>query len=97
MFDRASWTIPTSHSFRPRYHPEFPRVKTAEPILVLSTTWDPVCPLVSAQKAANSFEGAGLVEQKSYGHCSLSMPSLCTAEHARRYFNEGVIPKAGTT
>jgi hypothetical protein len=96
VFDRASWVIPTSHNFRPRYHPEFPRVKTAEPILVLSTTWDPVCPLVSAKKAADSFEGAGLVEQKSYGHCSLSMPSLCTAGHVNRYFNEGIIPKPGT-
>lgn len=97
VFDRASWSIPTTHKFHPQYHPEFPRFKTAEPILVLSTTWDPVCPLVSAKKAHNSFEGAGFVEQTSYGHCSISMPSLCTAKHVKRYFNEGVLPEAGAT
>lgn len=77
-FDRASWVIPTTHIFRPQYYPEFPRFKTAEPILVISTTWDPVCPLVSARKAHNTFSSAGLLEQLSYGHCSISMPSLCT-------------------
>jgi hypothetical protein len=92
IFDRASWSIPTTHKFHPRYYPEFPRFETAYPILVLSTTWDPVCPLVSAKKAHDSFEGAGFVEQKSYGHCSLSMPSLCTVKHVHAYFNEGVIP-----
>lgn len=97
VYDRASWLIPTTHKFYPQYYPKFPRFKTAEPILVLSTTYDPVCPLASAKKAHNSFEGSGFVEQKSYGHCSLSMPSLCTAKHVNRYFNEGVLPGADTT
>lgn len=97
IYDRASWSIPTTHEFHPRYHPEFPRTRTAEPILILSTTWDPVCPLVSAKKAQNSFEGARLVEQKSYGHCTLSMPSLCTAKHLRQYFNDGILPEEGST
>ena len=97
IYDRASWSIPKTHKFHPQYHPEFPRFKTAEPILVLSTTYDPVCPLISARKAHNSFEGAGFLEQKSYGHCVISMPSLCTARHVNRYFNEGVLPEAGAT
>lgn len=97
VYARASWDIPTSHDFHPKYHPEYPKVKTAEPILVLSTTYDPVCPLVSAKKAHRSFEGAGFVEQKSIGHCSISMPSLCTAKHVQRYFNEGVLPEEGAT
>jgi hypothetical protein len=71
-------------------------LKTAEPILVLSTTHDPVCPLVSARKAYNSFESAGLVVQKTYGHCTSSMPSLCTAKYVRRYFEEGVLPEVDT-
>lgn len=96
-FDRASWSIPTTHSFHPQYHPEYPRFKTANPILVLSTTYDPVCPLISAKKAHNSFEGAGFLEQKSYGHCSISMPSLCTAKHVRAYFSEGTLPDEGST
>ncbi len=97
IFDRASWSIPKTHNFHPQYHPEFPKFQTAEPVLVLSTTFDPVCPLISAQKAHNSFKGAGFVEQKSYGHCSLSMPSLCTAKHVQRYFYEGILPEAGAT
>jgi hypothetical protein len=97
IYDRASWSIPTTHHFYPRYGPDFPRVRTAEPILILSTTWDPMCPLISAKKAHNSFENAGLLEQRSYGHCSLSMPSLCTAKWIKRYFNEGVLPETGRT
>lgn len=96
IYDRASWLIETSHDFHPRYSPQYQPVKTAHPLLVLSTTYDPVCPLVSAKKAWKSFEGAGLVEQKSYGHCTISMPSLCTAKHVRRYFNEGKLPDKDT-
>jgi hypothetical protein len=95
IFDRASWLIPTLHGFHPQYHPEFPRFKTANPILVLSTTYDPVCPLASAKKAHDSFEGAGFVEQESFGHCTISMPSLCTARHVKAYFNDGVLPERG--
>ncbi|RDW72195.1 hypothetical protein BP5796_08229 [Coleophoma crateriformis] len=97
IYARASWDLPTTHDFHPRYHPEFPRVKTAHPILVLSTTYDPVCPLISAKKAHNSFEGAGFVEQHSTGHCSVSMPSLCTAKHVQRYFYDGILPQKGAT
>ncbi|KAL2212447.1 alpha/beta-hydrolase [Sarocladium strictum] len=97
IFMRASWRIETTHTFQPRYSHEYPPVKTAHPLLILSTTYDPVCPLVSAMKAWKSFEGAGIVEQKSYGHCTLSMPSLCTAKHLRRYFNEGKVPDNYTT
>lgn len=97
IYDRASWSLPTTHTFHPKYHPEFPRFKTANPILVLSTTYDPVCPLISAKKAHDSFEGAGFVEQMSYGHCSISMPSLCTMKHVKAYFNEGVLPPKGAT
>ncbi|CZR59458.1 uncharacterized protein PAC_09350 [Phialocephala subalpina] len=96
-YQRASWSIKTSHKFHPHYYPEFPRVKTAYPVLVISTTYDPVCPLISAKKAHNSFEGAGFIEQKSYGHCSLSMPSLCTAKHVRSYLYDGKLPDASTT
>jgi TAP-like protein len=96
-FDRASWLVPTTHTFHPQYHPEYPRFKTASPILVLSTTYDPICPLISAKKAHDSFEGAGFVEQRSFGHCSISMPSLCTAKHVKAYFNDGKIPEEGAT
>jgi hypothetical protein len=97
IYNRASWAYPTTHNFHPHYYPKFPKVKTAEPILIVSLTTDLVCPLISARKAWASFEGAGFIEQRSYGHCSTSMPSLCTAKHVRRYFNEGVLPEKGAT
>ena len=52
VFEQASWSIPTTHIFHPQYYPQSPRVKTSEPMLVISTTWDPVCPLISAKKSA---------------------------------------------
>jgi pimeloyl-ACP methyl ester carboxylesterase len=91
-FDLAAWPIPTTHSFHPRYYPKHPRFKTATPILILSAEFDPVCPLSSARKALDSFEGSGLVVQKSYGHCAVSMPSLCTAKHIRQYLYKGILP-----
>jgi hypothetical protein len=56
-----------------------------------------VCPLISARKALDSFEGAGFVEQKSYGHGTISMASLCTAKHLQRYYSDGILPEAGAT
>lgn len=96
-YNLASWTIPTTHRFHPRYSPDSPPTKTSYPILVLSTSWDPICPLISAKKAHRSFEGAGFLEQKSYGHSTISMPSLCTAKYVRQYFSEGKLPEPGTT
>lgn len=95
LFTRASWTIHKGHNFHPSYNPQNP-FKTAEPILILSTTLDPVCPLVSAKKAHASFEGSGFIQQNSIGHCSISMPSLCTARHVQRYFHHGTLPASGT-
>ncbi|KAH8589283.1 Alpha/Beta hydrolase protein [Bisporella sp. PMI_857] len=97
LFNLASWSVPTTHDFHPQYYPNSPPIKTANPILILSTTYDPVCPLISAQKAQKSFEGSSLVEQKSYGHCTVSMPSVCMAKHVQRYLYEGHLPEPGAT
>lgn len=81
-----------THSFVPAE-----RVNTAHPLLILSTSLDPICPLVSAQKANAVYEGSVLLEQKSMGHCTVSMPSSCTAKHVREYLDSGKLPKVGTT
>lgn len=44
---------------------------------------------------ALKFEDAGLFEQKSEGHCSLSTVSLCTIAKVRAYFQEGKVPSDG--
>ncbi|TBU61585.1 alpha/beta-hydrolase [Dichomitus squalens] len=68
---------------------------TSHPILVLSARYDPVTPLADARLVQTRFGGAGLLVQESYGHCSLSSPSLCTARHVREYFINGTLPEEG--
>ncbi|KAF2099489.1 alpha/beta-hydrolase [Rhizodiscina lignyota] len=92
LFELESWRYARSHSFVPAE-----RVKTAHPLLILSTSLDPICPLISAQKANAVYEGSVLLEQRSMGHCTVSMPSNCTAKHVRKYLDSGKLPKVGTT
>ncbi|KAK3046527.1 hypothetical protein LTS18_013344 [Coniosporium uncinatum] len=92
LFELESWQYDRTHSFVPAE-----RVETAHPLLILSTTLDPICPLISAQKANKVYVDSVLLEQKSMGHCSVSMPSKCTAKHVRKYFDTGVLPEIGTT
>ncbi|CEJ83061.1 hypothetical protein VHEMI03092 [[Torrubiella] hemipterigena] len=84
---RAQWEIPHTHTFVPDRH-----VKTLHPVLVLSTTYDPICPLVSAKVARDIFVDSRLIEVETYGHCSLAMPSLCAARHVHAFFNNGTMP-----
>lgn len=84
---RAQWTIPKGHHFSPDE-----KVKTRHPVLVLSNTYDPICPLQSAKVARGIFKDARLVEVEAYGHCSLAMPSLCLAGHVKAFFHEGTLP-----
>jgi hypothetical protein len=86
-FVRAAWPVPKSHAYVPRHG-----VKTVHPLLILSTTYDPVCPLVSAKGANAAFEGSRLVEVKGYGHCSIAVPSLCVTRHVRAFFENGTLP-----
>ncbi|KAH9922876.1 alpha/beta-hydrolase [Epithele typhae] len=48
-------------------------------------------------RCSSSSRGAGLLVQESYGHCTISAPSLCTAKHVRAYFDDGVLPAEGAT
>ena len=69
---------------------------TAHPLLVLSPKFDPVCPLRDALAVRGRYAGAGLLVQNSNGHCTLSVPSVCTAKVVRTYFEEGTLPVEGT-
>ncbi|KAK0672105.1 Alpha/Beta hydrolase protein [Cercophora samala] len=86
-FNKRSWAIPQTFSFVPERG-----VRTAHPLLILSTTYDPVCPLISARSANDAFVGSRLVEVQGYGHCSLAVPSDCINDIVSRYFSEGVLP-----
>jgi pimeloyl-ACP methyl ester carboxylesterase len=86
-FPKQQWRVPRTHTYIPRYD-----VKTSHPLLILSTTYDPVCPLVSAKTANAMFLGSRIVEVKGYGHCSIAVTSLCVAKRVREYLHDGKLP-----
>ncbi|KAJ4209593.1 hypothetical protein NW759_013448 [Fusarium solani] len=91
FFAKQQWQIPKTHNYVPRNG-----VQTAHPLLILTTTYDPVCPLVSARSARAAFEGSRIIEVKGYGHCSVAVPSLCLAKHARDFLYRGILPENDT-
>jgi hypothetical protein len=88
---RQQWVVPKTHSYVPRKG-----IKTAHPLLILSTTYDPVCPLIAARSANEAFEGSQVVEVQGYGHCSVAVPSVCIAKHVRAFLYEGTLPDSYT-
>jgi pimeloyl-ACP methyl ester carboxylesterase len=84
---KQKWTVPKKHAYVPRRG-----VQTAHPLLILSTTYDPVCPLVAARSANGAFEGSRIVEVEGYGHCSIAVASVCVARHLREFLYEGKLP-----
>lgn len=72
------------------------QIETANPMLFLSNTYDPVTPLYAAVKMALKFKGAGLLEQQGNGHCTISTVSRCTAKVVREYVASGKVPPPPT-
>ncbi|OAA70739.1 Alpha/beta hydrolase fold-1 [Akanthomyces lecanii RCEF 1005] len=85
---KQKWTTPKTHTYRPKT-----KVETTSPLLILSTTYDPVSPYAAAQSAQKTFVGSRLVALDAYGHASIAMPSLCMAKHVRAYFENGALPE----
>lgn len=88
---KQQWSIPRTHNFTQKYG-----VQTAHPLLILSTTYDPICPLVSAETAQQAFEGSQIVEVLGYGHCSVAVASTCLAKHVRNFLYNGTLPEGHT-
>ncbi|KAJ7499974.1 TAP-like protein-domain-containing protein [Mycena latifolia] len=84
--------------------PEFPKnnfqgpfvANTSFPLLLVGNTADPAAPLWAAKKMSQGFAGSVVLTQDSAGHCSISGPSLCTQQHIRQYFRDGILPAPGT-
>ncbi|OSC97430.1 alpha/beta-hydrolase [Trametes coccinea BRFM310] len=70
--------------------------QTSHPLLVVSPRYDPVSPLPDAKVVHERFADSRLLVQNSFGHCSISAPSLCTAKYIRAYFENGTLPEGGT-
>lgn len=69
------------------------------PILMIGNTYDPATPIASARRLVKEMgEGtnAVLVEQKSYGHCSISSVSSCTYDILLKYLLKGEVPEVGS-
>jgi hypothetical protein len=75
--------------------PDISSNKTANPLLFVSNTRDPVTPLMNARTMMSRFTGSGLLVQDADGHCSASAPGTCAAERIRRYFQTGELPEEG--
>ena len=73
-----------------RYAGPFGTKMTANSILVLSQTLDPVTSLFYAQDAAQRFS-AQLVEAQGIGHTSFGYPSVCAMKELKRYFDTGKV------
>ncbi|GAA92979.1 hypothetical protein RIB2604_00500130 [Aspergillus luchuensis] len=91
FFMRQQWNIPRTHHYMPQKG-----VKTAHPLLILSTTYDPVCPLVSAHPAQEAFVGSRIVRINGFGHCSTSVNSSCVAKILHNFLYDGSVPETST-
>lgn len=88
---RQQWMVPRTHNFT-----QEESVDTAHPLLILSTTYDPVCPLLSAKSANRAFKGSRIVEVEGYGHCSVAASSTCLAKRVREFLYNGTLPDSYT-
>ncbi|MEY2849867.1 MAG: hypothetical protein RI885_2534 [Actinomycetota bacterium] len=73
-------------------------VPTANPVLLLSPTLDPITPLASAEELHGLLADSRLLVQESYGHTTLApgQESSCTLGYLRAYLLEQELPADGT-
>ncbi|KAF2671605.1 hypothetical protein BT63DRAFT_397980 [Microthyrium microscopicum] len=71
-------------------------VRTKNPVLFISNTYDPVTPIVSGKNMSSGFEGSVLLEHHGYGHASIAQPSVCTIKATQKYYHTGELPASGT-
>ncbi|KAI4152706.1 MAG: hypothetical protein LQ340_002757, partial [Diploschistes diacapsis] len=94
-------TMPCRHWYavpNERWEGDFENVHLDAPVLVIGNTYDPATPLDSAKRLAAHMreENARLLEQRSYGHCSLSTVSTCTWNVTLGYLLERKLPEKAT-
>lgn len=92
MWTSARWKLPAKE----RFHGAF-EAKTKHPILYVNGEYDPVTPLVAAQRASKGFEGSVVLAHSGFGHGLIASPSKCAQEYTRAYFREGSLPEEGTS
>ena len=70
--------------------------RTAAPILVLNSRYDPATPLDGAYEGASELYEAQVVVTEGTGHTSMYVASACTERVKRDYLFSGVLPFPGT-
>ncbi|WP_067823723.1 alpha/beta fold hydrolase [Nocardia inohanensis] len=71
--------------------------RTAAPILVLNSRFDPATPLAGAQAGAAQLAEARVVVIEGAGHSSMYVPSTCAERVKSEYLFTAQLPAAGTT
>ncbi|KAK2589980.1 Dephospho-CoA kinase cab5 [Conoideocrella luteorostrata] len=80
----------------PEADPKEVEGRPSAPLLLLSSLYDPVTPLASANVVARGHPGSSVLVQKSVGHCTLfSGPSRCLRRAVRAYMADGTMPQEG--
>ncbi|KAJ7838606.1 Alpha/Beta hydrolase protein [Mycena olivaceomarginata] len=79
-----------------RFNGPVAAANTSFPLLLTTTSADPVTPKAGALRVQAAFPGSGLLTQDSPGHTSNTAPSLCTIGYFRQYFFNGTLPPPGT-
>ncbi|KAF9263844.1 hypothetical protein L218DRAFT_999311 [Marasmius fiardii PR-910] len=69
---------------------------TSFPLLIIGNTADPITPIEAARNVTAKFPGSVLLTRDSPGHTSIYTPSICTSNHVRAYFVDGILPPEGT-
>ncbi len=87
----VSWKIRAKYTFQGPFGGE-----TANPVLFISNTADPVTPLRSGRIMHKKFSNSGLLISDSAGHCSISTVNPCAMAHIREYFRTGLLPPTHT-
>ncbi|MEV0296248.1 alpha/beta hydrolase [Nocardia sp. NPDC050710] len=70
--------------------------RTAAPILVLNSRFDPATPLSGASAGAAQLASAQVVVIEGAGHSSMYVPSACAERVKREYLVTGGLPPQGT-
>ncbi|WP_406463076.1 alpha/beta hydrolase [Streptomyces sp. NBC_00111] len=71
--------------------------RTANPVLVVGTAYDPSTAYPNSRAMVEELADARLLTNEGYGHTALLNPSTCVQEYESRYFVDGTLPPVGTT
>jgi pimeloyl-ACP methyl ester carboxylesterase len=87
----STWPVRAAH----RYKGPWNR-RTANPVLVVGTTFDHATPYASAVAMSELLGDARLLTLDGYGHTALLNPSACVMAYQDDYYIHGTLPPPGT-